>query len=126
LNQCESIFNGKHQNMPIIYEVKNTHYNKNLKHAVLQSSVSQYERTFSRQRACSTVYTEYKLYGRTSQRSRALLLGGGVLDEINNTVRVAVLIVIPTDKFDKVVIEGKSSFGIKGGAHLTGHEVSRD
>ena len=41
---------------------------------------------------------------------------GDVCEEIENTARVAPLVVVPRDKLDEVLVEGDTGLGIEDGA----------
>lgn len=55
-----------------------------------------------------------------------LILGLYVLDEIDDTGRVAVLVVVPRDKLDELVIQWDTSLGIKDAGVGITDEVRRD
>jgi len=55
-----------------------------------------------------------------------LHFGSSIDSKINDTVGVTVLVVIPGDELDELVIEGNSSSGIKDGRVLVSNEVARN
>ena len=51
---------------------------------------------------------------------------GHVHNKLNDTTRVAPLVVVPRDKLDKVGVEGDASSGVKDGRMRVSHKVGRD
>ena len=51
---------------------------------------------------------------------------GDVGEEVEDTARVAPLVVVPADKLDEVVVEGDTGLGVEDGRGLVAVEVGGD
>lgn len=51
---------------------------------------------------------------------------GDVGEEVEDTARVAPLIIVPRDNLDEVVVEGDASLGIEDGRSRVADHISRD
>ena len=60
------------------------------------------------------------------QPAICLSLGVHVVDQINNSVAVSVLVVVPGHQFDKCTGQLDSSLGVKDGGTVVSKEVSRN
>jgi hypothetical protein len=56
----------------------------------------------------------------------AVVLGGHVGDQVDDTLRVSPLVIVPRDQLDKVVVERDTGLGIKDGRVRVADKVSGD
>lgn len=54
------------------------------------------------------------------------ITAGDVVDEVDDTVRVAPLVIVPRDELDKVAIEGDTSLGVKDAAATVSDKIRGD